>query len=143
MTDTYKALEENKIEKALRNTKEFNKALVRATKGQFDEELTDARGLNLLKVTERFAIREIFNLETGSTYFKLYKEVYYVENPGKYYFETVEPTVYRRIAGQHEQGDIKWAKAIAKEYNIDITYRTEKKAGRPNKETKATDAVKD
>lgn len=126
MTNAYKAIEENKIEKSLRNSKEFNKALVRATKGDFDEDLTSATGMNLLKVTEVFNIREIFSIEQGSTYFKLYKEVYYIENPGKYYFDTVEPTVYRRIAGQHETGDKKWAEAVAKEYGCDITYRVSK-----------------
>lgn len=132
---TYANLEENKIEKALRNSKEFNKALVRATKGEFDEDLKDATNMPLLKVTEKFSIREIFSIEEGKTYFKLYKEVYYLENPGKKYFDTVDPTVYRRIASQHEQGDEKWAKAVSKEYNIDITYRetAKKPAGRPSK----------
>lgn len=123
MPQGYKAIEENKIEKSLRNTKEFAKALSRAQKGDFDEDLDSATGLDLLKVHEAWVIREIFCLDKGSTYFKLYKEVYYIANPHKYYFETVETTVYRRISGQKETGDKKWADAIAKEYNCPIVLR--------------------
>lgn len=127
MTNAYNMIEENKIEKSLRNSKAFNTALVRATKGDFDEDLTSATNMDLLKVTEKWVIREIFCIEKGHTYFKLYKEVYYVENPHKYYFDEVEPTVYRRIAGQKETGDLKWAKAISNEYKCDIVYRVAKK----------------
>lgn len=130
MAEGYKAIEENKIEKSLRNSKEFANALSRAQKGEFDEDLSSAFNMDLLKITETWVIREIFSIEKGDTYFKLYKEVYYVENPHKHYFDTVNPTVFRRIAGQKETGDKKWAEAIAKEYGCPIVKRdgTSKKA---------------
>lgn len=126
MTDAYTIKEENKIEKSLRNSKAFQNALHRAAKGDFDEDLESATNMDFLKVTEKWNIREIFSLEKGTTYFKLYKEVYYVEDPHKYYFDTVEPTVYRRISGQKETGDKKWAERIAHEFGCDITYRVTK-----------------
>lgn len=116
----FKNLTENKVEKSLRNTKEFAEALKRAQKGEYDEDVTDVCGQDLLKVTEIWSIRKIFSLEEGKDYYKLYKEVFYIENPHKYYFDTVEPTIYRRIAGQHEQGDKEWADAVAKHLNIKI-----------------------
>ena len=138
MTDeAYKRKEENKVEKSLRNSEAFQKALARAMKGDFDEDLECATNMDLLKITEKWSIREIFNLETGDTYFKLYKEVYYVADPHKYYFETVEQTIFRRIAGQKEQGDKEWAKKIAAEYGCAITYR-EKQA---TKQAKKIDVV--
>lgn len=126
MADAYNNIEENKIEKSLRNSEAFKNALDRASKGDFDEDLQSATNMDLLKVTEKFVIREIFSLEKGTTYFKLYKEVYYVEDPHKYYFDTVNPSVYRRIAGQKETGDKEWAKRIAKEYGCAIIYRETK-----------------
>lgn len=141
MTDAYKNIEENKIEKSLRNSEAFKNALHRAAKGDFDEDLQSATGMDLLKVTETFIIREIFCLEKGTTYFKLYKEVYYVEDPHKYYFDTVNPTVYRRIAGQKETGDKKWAERIAQEYGCAIVMREAKKAT-TKKAKKAVDVVK-
>lgn len=143
MTDAYTIKEENKIEKSLRNSEAFNNALARAKKGDFDEDLESATNMELLKITEIWNIREIFDLATGKTYFKLYKEVYYVEDPHKYYFDTVEPTVYRRISGQKETGDKKWAERIAQEYGCDITYRVGKAKKAPAKKSRKTiDAVK-
>ncbi len=111
---------ENKIQKSYRNTREFKNALNRALMGGYDEDIDDATGAPFLKVCERWTIRKIFSIETGEDYFKLYKEVYYIENPGKYYFEEVNPTIYRRIAAQHEEGDRKWAEAVSKHENIQI-----------------------
>ena len=111
---------ENKIQKSFRNTREFKNALNRALMGGYDEDIDDATGVPLLKICERWTIRKIFSIETGEDYFKLYKEVYYIENPGKYYFEEVNPTIYRRIAAQHEEGDRKWAEAVSKHENIQI-----------------------
>ena len=111
---------ENKIQKSYRNTREFKTALNRALMGGYDEDIDDATGAPCLKVCERWTIRKIFSIETGEDYFKLYKEVYYIENPGKYYFEEVNPTIYRRIAAQHEEGDRKWAEAVSKHENIQI-----------------------
>lgn len=111
---------ENKIQKSIRNTREFKTALNRALMGGYDEDIDDAAGAPFLKVCERWTIRKIFSIETGEDYFKLYKEVYYIENPGKYYFEEVNPTIYRRIAAQHEQGDRKWAEAVSEHENIQI-----------------------
>lgn len=117
---TFEAMNENKIQKSARNNTILANALKRAKKGDFDEDLNEVKGMDLLKVTEIFSIREIFSIEEGKTFFKLYKEVFYINDPHKYYFETVEPTVYRRISGQHEQGDEDWAKAVAKEMGIEI-----------------------
>ena len=111
---------ENKIQKSVRNTREFKNALNRALMGGYDEDIDDATGAPFLKVCERWTIRKIFSLETGEDYYKLYKEVYYIENPGKYYFEEVDPTIYRRIAAQHEEGDRQWAEAVSKHENIPI-----------------------
>lgn len=111
---------ENKIQKSIRNTREFKNALNRALMGGYDEDIDDATGEDFLKVTERWSIRKIFSLETGMDYYKLYKEVYYIENPHKYYFEEVNPTIYRRLAAQHEEGDRQWADAVAKHENIAI-----------------------
>lgn len=111
---------ENKIQKSVRNTREFKNALNRALMGGYDEDIDDATGAPFLKVCERWTIRKIFSLETGEDYYKLYKEVYYIENPGKYYFEEVDPTIYRRIAAQHEEGDREWAEAVSKHENIPI-----------------------
>ena len=121
MSDTnFKELTENKVEKSLRNSKAFADVLKKAQKGEFDEDLDNATGMDLLKVTEIFTIRKQFSLEKGEDYYKLYKEVFYVEDPHKYYFDTVEPTIYRRIAGQKETGDKKWADAVSKKLNINI-----------------------
>lgn len=117
---TFEAMNENKIQKSNRNNTILNNALKRAQKGDFDEDVKNVTGEDLLKVTERFSIREIFSVEEGKTFFKLYKEVFYINDPHKHYFETVEPTVYRRIAAQHEQGDAEWAEAVSKEMDIEI-----------------------
>jgi hypothetical protein len=117
---------ENKIEKALRNSETFQKVLARAQKGDFDMDFEEAPSSGVagysatLKVTEIFTIRKGFSLETGEDYFQLYKEVFYVENPGREYFETVNPTVYRRVAKQSEHGDKKWADRVAKHFNIEV-----------------------
>ena len=118
--EAFKNLTENKVEKSLRNSKAFKDVLHRAAKGEFDEDVTDVCGEDLLKVTEIWSIRKMFSLEEGKDYYKLYKEVFYVENPHKYYFDTVEPTIYRRISGQKEQGDKEWADAVAKHLGINI-----------------------
>lgn len=121
MTDKkFEELNENKIQKSDRNNTILHNALNRAKKGDFDEDINDASFQDYLKVYERFSIREMFSLKEGKTYFKLYKEVFYINDPHKYYFETVEPTVYRRIAAQKEEGDKEWADAVAKEMNIEI-----------------------
>jgi hypothetical protein len=116
----FKELNENKIEKSIRNTKEFMEAINRVAKGEFDEDIEDAYQLPLLKIAERWTIRKQFSLEEGKHFYKLYKEVFYLENPGKYYFQEVQPTIYRRIAAQHENGDKEWAEAVAKEMHISI-----------------------
>ena len=118
--DAFKTLTENKVEKSLRNTEAFKNALKKASEGKFDVNVTDVCGQDLLKVTEIWSIRKMFSLEEGKDYYKLYKEVFYIQNPHKYYFDTVEPTVYRRISGQKEQGDKEWADAVAKHLGIQI-----------------------
>lgn len=121
---TFEAMNENKIQKSDRNNTILSNALKRAQKGDFDEDLKNATNMDLLKVYERFTIREIFSIEEGKTFFKLYKEVFYINDPHKYYYETVEPTVYRRISAQHEQGDSEWAEAVAKEMDIKIVKKS-------------------
>lgn len=116
----FKKINENKVEKSLRNTKEFMDAINRVAKGEFDEDIDDATNMPYLKVAEKWSIHKHFSLEEGKDYYQLYKEVFYIENPGKYYFETVEPTIYRRISRQHENGDIEWAKAVAAHLGIKI-----------------------
>lgn len=116
----FNQLTEDKIQKSLRNTSEFNKALERANKGDFDVDTNDATGEDFLKVTEKWTIRKEFNLNEGKHYYRLWKEVFYIQNPHKYYFDVVEPTVYRRIAKQSEHGDIEWAKSVSKERNVPI-----------------------
>lgn len=138
---------ENKVEKSLRNSKEFAAVLARATKGDFDKELDAAREeglagtscrLPLLKVIEIWSIRKHFSLKTGSNYFKLYKEKFYVENPGSNYFETVSPTVYRKVVAQAEEGDAEWATAVANHLGIaaevnESTTAEKRGRGRPKK----------
>lgn len=115
---------ENKIDKSVRNSEQFQDALARAICGEFDKEISDKPEgfgrLPLLKVHEQFSLRKGFCLESGNDYFKLMKEVFYIENPGSNYFETVNPTVYRRVAKQHEQGDLDWAKRVAKHYDLPL-----------------------
>lgn len=118
--EAFKNLTENKVEKSIRNSEAFKNALERAQKGEYDKDVTDVCGEDLLKVTERWSIRKMFSLAEGKDYYKLYKEVFYVENPHKYYFETVNPDIYRRISGQKEQGDKEWADAVAKHLGINI-----------------------
>lgn len=114
-------LNENKIEKSLRNSTAFQQAFIKASKGEFDEDLNCATNMDLLKVTEVFTIHKQFNLETGKDQFKLYKEVFYIQDPHKYYFDEVEPTVYRRVSGQHEiYDDEDIAKRVAKRYNLAV-----------------------
>lgn len=116
----FKNYTENKIEKSVRNTKEFKNALERAQKGEYDVDVDNVAGADLLKVYERWTIRKMFSLEKGEDFYKLFKEVFYVENPHKYYFENVNPTIYRRMSPQHEQGNKDWADAVAKHENISI-----------------------
>lgn len=115
---------ENKIDKSVRNSEQFQDALARAICGEFDKEISDKPEgfgrLPLLKVHEQFSLRKGFCLETGADYFQLMKEVFYIENPGSNYFETVSPTVYRRVAKQHESGDLDWAKRVAKHYDLPV-----------------------
>ena len=118
--EVFNQLNENKVEKSIRNSKEFAKAIERAKKGEFDVDIDDVTGADLLKITEKWSIRKQFSLAEGKHFYKLYKEVFYIENPHKYYFETVDPTVFRRIASQKETGDKEWADAVAKEMKIDI-----------------------
>ena len=135
MDTKFQEINENKVEKSIRNSKEFKEALERAMKGEFDKNIDSATGLNFLKVYENWTIRKIFSLEKGEDYYKLYKEVFYIENPGKHYFDTVNPTIYRRIAAQHEQGDKNWAEAVAKHLGIKIIGDETKKES-ANKESK-------
>lgn len=116
----FKNYTENKIEKSIRNTKEFKNALNRAQNGEYDKDVDDVKGDDLLKVCERWTIRKLFSLEKGKDYYKLFKEVFYVENPHKHYFEKVNPDIYRRLAPQHEEGDKEWADAVSKHENIVI-----------------------
>lgn len=118
--DKFKLMNENKSDKSKRNNELLNAALARAQKGDFDEDIESQAGMDLLKVYERFSIHEQFSLEKGKPYFKLYKEVFYMNDPHKRYYDTVEDKVYRRIAAQHEEGDEEWAKAVAKELKIEI-----------------------
>ena len=121
---------ENKVEKSLRNSKAFKEALKRAQKGEFDKELEDAREngelvgtsqrLPLLKVTEIWSLRKHFSLEIGKEYCQLYKEKFYIENPGSNYFDTVNPTVYRMVVSQKEKGDKDWADAVAAHLGIKV-----------------------
>lgn len=115
---------ENKIDKSTRNSEQFQDALARAICGEFDKEISEKPEgfgrLPLLKVHEQFSLRKGFCLETGNDYFQLMKEVFYIENPGSNYFETVSPTVYRRVAKQHESGDLDWAKRVAKHYDLPV-----------------------
>ena len=142
---------ENKIDKSVRNSEQFQDALARAICGEFDKEISDKPEgfgrLPLLKVHEQFSLRKGFCLETGNDYFQLMKEVFYIENPGSNYFETVSPTVYRRVAKQHESGDLDWAKRVAKHYDLQepknkTTKKTVKKADDKKPTTKAKKADK-
>ena len=140
-------IKENKVEKSIRNSEAFQAVLARATKGQFDKELDVAREeglpgtrsrLPLLKVTEIWSIRKQFSIERGTDYFKLYKEKFYVENPGSNYFETVAPTLYRKVVAQSEEGDAEWATAVATHLGIATEVDESKPAttrgpGRPKK----------
>ena len=121
-TDTkFNEINENKVEKADRNSTALAAAIARAADGKFDEDIDCAKGLDLLKIYERFSIHTIFDLATGENKYKLYKEVFYINDPGKKYYDTVaEDKVYRRIAAQKEHGDLKWAKKVAKRLNIKI-----------------------
>lgn len=116
----FQAITENKVEKSLRNTKAFHDAIKRAEKGDYDEDITTSNKRNLLKVAEKWTIRKAFSITSGEHYYKLYKEVFYLNDPQKKYFDTVEPTVYRRIAAQKEHGNYEWAKAVAEQLNATI-----------------------
>lgn len=135
---------ENKIDKSVRNSEQFQDALARAICGEFDKEISDKPEgfgrLPLLKVHEQFSLRKGFCLETGNDYFQLMKEVFYIENPGSNYFETVSSTVYRRVAKQHESGDLDWAKRVAKHYDLPVAeFEGEAiEVEEPKKKTKTT-----
>lgn len=120
----FQAIAENKVEKAMRNNETFKAIIDRARKGEYDEDIEFATNEDFLKVYERFSIREMFSLTEGKDYYKLYKEVFYIQDPHKYYIDTVDETIYRRIASQKEEGDKEWAEAIAKELNLDIVKRS-------------------
>lgn len=119
---------EDKINKSLRNTKEFKELFIRANKGEFDVELDEAREdgslvgtsqrLPLLKITEIWSIRKQFNIETGSDMYQLYKEKFYIQNPGSNYVDTIDKTIYRKVVKQHESGDLDWAKRVADHFKI-------------------------
>lgn len=139
---------ENKIEKSIRNSELFKSVLERATKGDFDKELSAAREegslagtatrLPLLKVTEIWTIRKKFSIEKGTDYFQLYKEKFYIENPGSNYADTVSPTVYRDVVAQRETGDAKWAAAVSKHMKIPAELSEAKKPAAKKKTTKKT-----
>ena len=122
--------DENKVEKSIRNSEKFHETLSRAIQGDFDVELDDARNegqlvgtscrLPLLKVTETFTIRKKFSLEKGDNYYQLYKEKFYIENPGSNYFETVDDTIYRKVVAQKETGDLEWANRVSEHLDIDV-----------------------
>lgn len=122
--------DENKVEKSIRNSDKFQDTLSRAIQGEFDVELDNARAegdlvgtsvrLPLLKVTEFFTLRKKFSLELGQDYYQLYKEKFYIENPGSNYFETVDDTVYRKVVAQKEKGDLQWATAVSDRLAIDV-----------------------
>lgn len=122
--------DENKVEKSIRNSEKFQETLARALNGEYDQELNEAREsgdlmgtstrLPLLKVTEIFTIRRKFSLEMGKEYFQLYKEKFYIENPGSNYFETVKDTIYRAVVAQKEKGDQEWAEAVSARLGIEI-----------------------
>ncbi len=123
-------VKENKVEKSIRNSEMFQAVLARAQKGDFDKELDQAREdgdlqgtstrLPLLKVTEIWSIRKHFSIAKGSEYFQLYKEKFYIENPGSNYFDTVNPSVYRLVVAQAETGDEEWAAAVSAHLNVDV-----------------------
>lgn len=123
-------VKENKVEKAIRNSDKFKQTLKRASKGEFDVELQDARDegtlegtsvrLPLLKITEIFTLRKFFSIELGKEYYQLYKEKFYIENPGSNYFDTVNDTVYRKVVAQNEKGDKEWAEAVSAHLNVQI-----------------------
>lgn len=115
---------ENKIDKSIRNSEAFQDTLARAINGGYDLDISEKPQqlgrLPLLKIHEQFSIRKGFSLETGQDFYKLMKEVFYTENPGSNYFETVDPFIYRRVASQKETGDLTWAKNVAKHYGISV-----------------------
>ena len=127
--------DENKVEKSIRNSEKFLNTLGRASQGEYDLELDQAREENvlcgtsmrlpLLKVTELFTIRKKFSLEKGEDYYQLYKEKFYIENPGSNYFETVDDTIYRKVVAQKEKGDLEWATAVSQRLDIDLEGETE------------------
>lgn len=116
----FKNITENKVEKSVRNNKLFKKAIKRAQEGDFDENVICVKGKNLLKVCEKWSIRKAFDIAQGKHYYKLFKEVFYINDPQKHYYDTVEGKVYRRIAAQKENGDLEWAKAVAEELGAEI-----------------------
>lgn len=121
---------EDKITKSFRNSEAFKLVLEAAQKGEFDFELDEAREagelegtstrLPLLKVTELWSIRRHFSIAEGAEYYKLYKEKFYVENPGSNYSDTVKPNVYRAVVAQKEQGGLEWANAVAEHFGIEV-----------------------
>lgn len=116
----FNELNENKIQKSLRNNELFQSLINKAILGNATEDINDATGMDLLKVSERWTIRKQFSLMEGKHYYKLYKEVFYVNNMHKFYTDTVLPTVYRRIAAQKESGDREWAENVSREMHISI-----------------------
>ena len=122
--------DENKVEKSIRNSEKFQVTLARALQGDYDLELDEARAdgelegttyrLPLLKVTELWSIRKRFSLELGQDYYQLYKEKFYIQNPGSNYFETVQDTIYRSVVMQKEKGDETWARNVAERFNIEV-----------------------
>lgn len=112
---TFNNITENKVEKSIRNMKAFHDAIKRAKKGEFDIDVTSVKKQELLKIEERWSLRKAFDIAQGKHYYKLFKEVFYINDPQKKYFDQVEPTVYRRVVAQKEHGDRQWAEAVAQE----------------------------
>lgn len=120
MDNKIKELTENKVEKSVRNSKALEAAIKRASKGEYDTDIDSSKGMQLLKITEKWTIRKVFSIIEGKHFYKLFKEVFYINDPAKKYYDTVEPTIYRRVAAQKEHGDLDWAKAVAAELNATI-----------------------
>lgn len=119
---------DDKISKSIRNSKKLHKAINNAIAGKKYKDIETQKGMDLLKVNEIFTIRRRFSIgkhaatDKAGFYYQLFKEVFYIDNPGKEYVEEagVKPTVYRRIAVQTEAGDREWAETLAKHIDAEL-----------------------